>query len=554
VNSGLVFLMRKSPVGRARLLLRQARTTKGALTLLVVGLVLAAFVIGQLADVAAGDGGARGRSRLDPEWLRLLAPVALMLLSGIAATSGQALAFRPAEIGFLFPAPISRRQLLLYHLGSRTGIQVLSGIFMGIFLLPHAGMLFTGMAAAVIAAVFLHVMSQFMAVLLAVVTQRAGRGIGRWRLPVLAVAGIGALALIRSALPRGVEPAEWPRLLAGSPVVQLAALPARHVVELFLARDAAAALQWGGAALGVLAGAVAGVLLLDVAITEHALESSRKDAERLQRLRQGGRARALTPGRPARVAVPTLAFLGAASPLAVRQLRELARNPRGTLTVLVGTILWLALVVGVPIYTSLRDGQPVSPAVGWTALGAALLAPLFLAGRLPHDFRRDLDRMALLKSLPLRPLDVAIGQLFTGTLVCASVQVICAGAVVALTGIVSWPAYLALVLALPALAWTIIAVENATFLLMPYRPMPGAGANTPFMGRLMLVLLVKLVAVALLVLLAAAIGGIAALMSGGNALLAAGAAFMALAAGCVPLTWFVGRAFVWFDVATDVPA
>jgi ABC-2 type transport system permease protein len=552
VNPGLVFLLRRSAIGRARLLLRQARTTKGALTLLAFALLLALIVLPQLADLAGGGG--RTRSRMDAGWLRLLAPVALMLFSGLAASSGQALAFRPAEIGFLFPAPISRRQLLLYHLCSRVGVQVLSGLFMAIFLLPHAPLPAIGMVAAIMAAVFLHVVAQFLAVLQAAVTQRVGDRIGRWRLPALAVAALGAAALIRNAVPRGAEPAEMLRLVAGSPLVQFLTLPARPVVEFFLARDAVSVLQWGGASLGVLAGAVAGILFLDVAITEHALESSRKVAERLQRVRQGGGSRAVRSGRSARLPVPRLAFLGPAAPLAGRQLQELARNPRSAITMLAVTIVWLALVVGVPILNSLREGLPVSAAAGWTALAAALLAPLVLAAQLTHDFRRDIDRMPLLKSLPLRPRDVAIGQLFTGTLVCASVQIICAGLVVAFTGVLSWPAYLALVLALPTLAWTFVAVENATFLLMPYRALPGTGDGTPFMGRVMIVFLVKMLVIALLLVVAALLGGLVWATSGGNPLLAAGAVFVALAAGCIPLTWLVARAFVAFDVATDVPA
>jgi hypothetical protein len=551
VNRGLVYLLRKGAVGRLRMLLRQSRTLKGALTILVLGLFLASIVVPQLLSLG---GVGRARPAMDPEWLLLLAPVVIMVLSVLTAASGHALFFRPAEIDFLFPAPISRRELLLYHLGSRAGVQVLSGLFMSIFLLPHAGLLATGLLAAILAAVFMHVLAQLLTMLNAAVDERIGALLGRWRLPIVVALGLAALAVASAYLPRGAAPLDSLRLVAGSPVVQLLAMPARPFVELFVARDGAAAIFWAAIALAVLAAAIAMVLMLDVAITERALASSRKVTARLQRIRQGGGASAAGRFRPRHLRMPSLDFLGAGAPLAVRQLRELVRNPRGALTVLVGTIVWLALVVGLPIYESLRVGEPVSQAAGWAALGAALLAPIFLASQLPHDFRRDIDRMALLKSLPLKPANIVVGQLFTGALVCTSVQVICAGLVVAFTGVVSWAAYLALVLALPALAWTILAVDNATFLLMPYRAAPGTSDNTQFMGRIMLTMMVKLLAVAMLLLLAASVAGIAWLASGRNPTVAAVAMFLALAAGCIPLTWFVGRAFVWFDVASDVPA
>ena len=53
------------------------------------------------------------------------------VLTVIAAVSERGLYFSPAEIGFLFPAPVGRRELLLYNLVTRLGVQVLSGISAG---------------------------------------------------------------------------------------------------------------------------------------------------------------------------------------------------------------------------------------------------------------------------------------------------------------------------------------------------------------------------------------------------------------------------------------
>ena len=93
---------------------------------------------------------------------------------------------------------------------------------------------------------------------------------------------------------------------------------------------------------------------------------------------------------------------------------------------------------------------------------------ILLPTALKFDFRRDLDRFTILKSLPLHPLTIVLGQLATPVLVSSLFQII----VFAMVGVLH-PLPLHLVIAsvilLIPLNVLIFAIENLIFLLFPYR-------------------------------------------------------------------------------------
>ena len=93
---------------------------------------------------------------------------------------------------------------------------------------------------------------------------------------------------------------------------------------------------------------------------------------------------------------------------------------------------------------------------------------LLLPSALILDYRRDINRMAVLKSLPISPLAMTIGQLAVPVLMCCLFQtaVLSIGA---LSGkVILWQAILAGVLLVPVNV-LIFAAENYIFLLAPYQ-------------------------------------------------------------------------------------
>jgi hypothetical protein len=101
----------------------------------------------------------------------------------------------------------------------------------------------------------------------------------------------------------------------------------------------------------------------------------------------------------------------------------------------------------------------------WLAVCTMLLAPPALR----IDFRRDIDRMWLLKSLPITPLVMTIGQIALPSLITILFQI--TTITIACLIIPSTPATILLVVGgLSGFALFSFAVENSLFLTFPHRP------------------------------------------------------------------------------------
>lgn len=102
-------------------------------------------------------------------------------------------------------------------------------------------------------------------------------------------------------------------------------------------------------------------------------------------------------------------------------------------------------------------------------VGASLFYSfLLLPSALILDFRRDINRMPVLKSLPLAPLGIVLGQLAAPVAICWSFQASVLLIAAAAGKVVFWQAALAWVLMLPATV-LIFAIENYIFLLSPFK-------------------------------------------------------------------------------------
>jgi hypothetical protein len=171
---------------------------------------------------------------------------------------------------------------------------------------------------------------------------------------------------------------------------------------------------------------------------------------------------------------------------------------------------------------------------------------------LTFDFRRDVDRMAFLKSLPLRPFGVSCGQLIANTMLLTVLQLV-AASFLAMLGITDVLTLLVLTPVLLLINWVSVGLDNLFFLLMPHRIVPKDPGQPQFMGRLSLVMFLKLLS--LMVTLAfAAIPAIAIhkVVEGPDEL-AALSTTPVLAAFAILFTWLVGRSFQSFDVSKDIP-
>jgi hypothetical protein len=256
------------------------------------------------------------------------------------------------------------------------------------------------------------------------------------------------------------------------------------------------------------------------------------------------------------VRVPELRFLGRAAPLPRRHLMELRRDRGRIASAVFSTLLFNAMLAGLPAAMIVRLPPAVDARlVGWMLAGLVLLVPILSTGHAGLDFRRDLDRMAALRALPASAMTVAVGQLFAPALLLSVAQAACLAVIAAVTRAVPLLPAVAAVVTLVPLVWTMVAVDNTVFLLLPHRPRTrGSPAGVQVAARSYLIAIVKLIAIALaLVGAAVAAWGTWALTRGMLPAVAV-AATVVLAATAWVWTWLAARAFAAFDVTRDVPA
>jgi hypothetical protein len=93
---------------------------------------------------------------------------------------------------------------------------------------------------------------------------------------------------------------------------------------------------------------------------------------------------------------------------------------------------------------------------------------LLLPSALILDFRRDINKMSVLKALPINPLAMTFGQLATPVLMCSLFQTLVMVVACSFGEIEIWCGALAVILLLPVNV-LIFAIENFIFLLAPYQ-------------------------------------------------------------------------------------
>jgi hypothetical protein len=178
---------------------------------------------------------------------------------------------------------------------------------------------------------------------------------------------------------------------------------------------------------------------------------------------------------------------------------------------------------------------------------SVFLLPQFIQ----YDFRAEIDRMAVLKSLPLHPIAVVCGELLAPVLVTLLVQAGMIGLVVVLGGIDTKVLLLIGAFVVPV-DFLIYMAENFVFLLFPFRTGPNNGQDLQTMLRVMLTMLLKFTLVCGLLGAAAGLGALTYYFTEAemSAYAVAWVTVMAFCAGLLPA---IGWAFNKFDPALDTP-
>jgi hypothetical protein len=547
MNGALWLLIGLHLRGWFRYLLRSLRTVKGALLALIGAAVFVPWMAAVVLAPRQSGGWLSGDLRETGPALLLL----YCLMNVVFSTSERAIYFPPAEVNFLFAGPFSRRQLLAYKIAETLLVGVPTALFLSLaFRVPSAWF-----AASFTAMLLIVLFTQLFSIALNLLAVSVGARLytrGR-KFVALGAVLIGVAVWLQSGGLAGQgEPREMLRHLQEAPAWKIVSWPLRWFFVALTAERLYPDLLMSASLAALVDLMLVGVVFaLDAQFLEASATASARIYARMQRLRRGGMGsgEGLRRGGKVRVSLPMPPWLGGVGPIVWRQLTTALRGADRLLLLL----LILSTALAAPMLASVRGEQEnmllvVAPVALWVTL--------FLTTMLPFDFRGDIDRLALLKTLPLSPWRLTIGQMLAPVLLMTTLQWIG-------LAVVAWasppserllPICLTCAVYVLPVNFLLFALDNLLFLLFPTRLMAATPGDFQALGRNVLFLVAKMTALALVALAAGMVGAVVYALTKWNWPLILLAAWPVVALSAAALVPFVAWAFAIFDVGRDTPA
>lgn len=537
MHPALWFLMSLHVRARMRRLRALTRTWKGRIVLAIGLLMLGAWLLGSL--IGSGDAG-----RFSADTLRTVGAAGIGLLWVMTLVFGRSeggVAFRPAEVEFLFPAPIPRRHLLLYRIISASLISVPSALIFSLMFRRNTPMWIGAFAGIWLTFQFVTLSQVAWHLVTGIIEQNAVARSKRVLVGLVAVGVVGAMAAGTAGSRLSLESL---MSFVESPGGRILLAPFVPYASVLAAETLAAAAFFGVLAAAINFSLIALILRLDGHFMEASVAATQRVADQIAASR-AGRIEFKRGNRWfGAIRIPLLPRLGGAGPVAWHQLTAMSRSAGGIL-------VFVAILTGIMAAPAILASQSVTSREAGHVLPVLAAMSIFLLPQfLPFDFRGEVDRMPTLKSLPLHPLTVAIGELATPVLAVCVVQVV-GLAVAAVLGSVEREALLVLGAFLLPANLLVIAAENLVFLLFPFRVAhAGGGQDLQAMFRVWLTMMLKMLLIALSAGVAAAFGGLTYWASDSPV---AGfvVAWMATAGCCMAFLPAIAWAFAKFDPASD---
>ena len=479
--------------------LRQRVNQLASLRGLLFSLAFGAIVWFLIASNGSSDAGLFGTEALDRQELSAqimtfmpLTMLGLSLLT-VLMTTGPTFHFSPNEINFLFTGPFRRRDLILYKFGAYVGGVILTSLFITLIVPPQTGTALSVFVATLLTLVFVQLNS---AVIGMAGHALDGSRFAKIRWPATALLGAIALATLLYAWftpDRGII--DLLSAFRHSWIGTIILIPYIVFAELYVATSASQLALWALVAVVINAALLWAVIVLDTRTTDRSLAENARLSSRWDRIKQGGSffATQQTEVRSIRRA-PIVAGMG---PIAWRQVLNALRNSFKLMIVFVG----LAACV-TPI--SLALNAPI------TDVQTLMIIYVFIAFILPRnlicDFRGDLSRMEIYKTLPIAPWRICAGQLVVQVLLAYVIALtIIASALVFEDSVTPQIALVLAAFALP-LTFLIYAVENTVHLLFPVKLVAMGRADFEFLGRSIVEFIAKTIFVFTAMAAAGAVG------------------------------------------------
>jgi ABC-2 type transport system permease protein len=458
-TAAFVYLSARTLRNRALAQVRRLRSPRYVIAVAVAcGYLLLLLYRPGGSPVELPTGVARGSPGGTDAGLELLSACALALFTAkwwLLGSANSALAFTPAEVQLLFPAPLRRRTLVLYKIG-RSQLALLISALLITVLARRAGSPLPSVLRVVslwvlFCTIALH---QMAAALVRAGAAQRGRGLRRNIVP-LVVVGSGLVLLAWIALrawpgARGIGdlPAALGRVSMAfrSPPASDLLAPFRLALAPSYAETAHVWLVALGPALALLAIHVIWVLRADYVFEDAAVEASARRAAHLAALR----ARAAGAAVPTPRMVDTISGSMAAvrldrpppslvrprhtpfpldptgDPAVALLWKNIIALVRGTrlrtvllVSVILGTTMLAARELGVPTPSGRGGGFVL---LGTMAFVAAILLIVLGPLAVRNDLRQDLLHIDMLRTYPLRGSVLVFAEIASSTLVLTLIQ------------------------------------------------------------------------------------------------------------------------------------
>ncbi len=556
MHSALLLLLRLRQRAFWRRTLASLKTPRGAALVIATGTFFAMMVLPQfilpLIALFSREGAEANRQFVETTMpiVRTLLPLTLLTLVMVSIATGwgeSAIYFTPADIDFLFPGPFSRRDLLLYKLAQSVRSSLLAGSFFALFAARYAPLLFGAWLGTVLTLLFINAVTLTLTLLGQNISHRADT---RWRRLVLAavviVVGLGLLSSFRDFNPLHLieSLARFRESLTGRIVLA----PFEPFGRMITAPSLAELSLWAAIAAGMVFGLFALSIRLDANYLETAQRVSERHYQRLQRRRQGGGAIAGMPiAGASRIRLSRPRWLCGVGPNLWRQWLLLLRRSSGLLMLVAISLVLVVLL----IFLRRQPKQEIQLFVVPIAVLVALVYQSILASmQMPAGFRGDIDRMDWLKSLPIHPAALTLGQVSGPAVMLSILQAIVLVAAWTLCGGSSVMYGIGLVLLAPV-NLLLFGLENLIFLIFPLRTTSATAGDFQFMGKYTLLAMFKMLLLFVCLAIAAA-GGIVYLIVPQIWLAVACCAALLLIMDAV-VVLLATQAFLRFDVSLDTP-
>ena len=514
---------------------RRLRSPRYAIALVLGGLYFyAVFFRGGARDVFANALG---------ETAATLWPLVLAVLASrwwLFGGDELALAFTPAEIQFLFPAPVARRSLIHFKL-LRAQLAILASTIVWVVLLRGGGVqLSSWLRALALWVLFstLHLHRLAASLVHASAARHGVAGARRNAIPIALFGAAGAALLwsLSRGMP-GLRAAAGPLELLGAladllrgPVPSAVLLPFRVVTAPTFAHDAGPWVRAIVPALAVMAAHYVWVVRTDALFEDAAIEASTKRAALIarRRARAGG-----TPSASGSVeaVVPTgrrTASGGAAVPRAWFPLAPtghpavalLWKNVIAATRPLRPRTFVFAALVGALVYAIIASATETTARgmrlAGTISFAWACTLVLFGPQMVRNDLRGDLPKLDLIRAYPLRGRTVVAAEVVSATLVLTAMQYALLG-ISAVTYAIGEPHRFgersltigAAAFGFPLLNALTLTVQNATALLFPdwVRLGPERPGGVEAIGQNLLTTVASVFTLLIALILPTALGG-----------------------------------------------